>query len=795
MHNRISTTTEIISQAKEAFSQTPVSVRNAVKALNNVLLHMCNIKLSEDESRNIYFYVLRGLGTDNVYLQSMLYSTILYMRKSTKDSCFAINSLMKDLNNDTHHIIKGKGLMTLFSLLPATMNNDFEKYITQGLVSRFEQRKGAAVIIGYLNSINCKDDVKRWVSTINLIQNIPIRDYHLFALFSQIKDHKSIERLILDNQNSKGPAGVILVNMLHSITKHEIGAHKSLFIKFMKSSDEMVSIEAVKIVSKFDDVTPFIETIIPILRKGLQSTKKSVKFASMRIASVLSQNNDRISTLNKEIENMINNDNKVISMMAVTTLLKTGNEQTIDKLVGIIPTTIDEMTDSFKILMISALESLAMKFKSKEETFILFMKSSLQTKGSVKFKRHIINVMERISRQDLSFAEKILELTSNYIEDSSDSLLTMDIIGFMGLFIGKSCNYKKYIVHIFNRLILDNPQVKCASLQALYFISNDIPEIRECIRSILFGFTEDDDDLVSNEAIFLLEKIENQVYNLLPLTKIRLNDYIDYKDEINKYLNGEDIFEEEKQLKVDPIIKKTKETLLNNRNDDFNIFLTKYIYSDKVILSLRILNKLEDITFKSGQLNIVCNDNINKEKTNIKIASFKNETVIERCININQNLCSREKFDKDFICLFENEFKISQEKELIFNSNFVYEICGDEDFGEIETDTITFQPFSINMFDYILPFDVQLKDLKYNKKFSLKVLGDIVDNKNRIKNMFNMMVVEEDLVDGFKLKMSGQCMNESLLVSVSCNKVGFCETIINTSDELLLQNVIKKVCE
>lgn len=795
MHGVTITTNEIIIGIKEAFSKTPVSSRAAVKALNGVLIHMCNNHLTEDESRNIYFFILRGLSTEDLYLRSMLYSTIQFMRNNTKDSFLAINSLMKDLNSDKHHVIKGKGLITLFLLLPATMMNDFEKYVTQGLVSRFEQRKDAAIVISLLNSERNKDDVKRWVSTLELVQKIPIKDYHLFAMYSFIKDQKFIDKLIVDNQRSKGPAGMVLVNLLYNISKHDIGSYISLYIKFLKSGDEIVAIETARVVSRMDDISPFIDALIPILKQGLKSSKKGMKFASIRIASGLSASNSQVSLLNKEIEDLVSNENRTISMMAITTLLKTGNEQTIDRLIGIIPNIIDEMNDSFKILVISALESLSLKFKSKEETFLSFMKSSLQSKGSVKFKRHIMSVMERISFQDLSFAEKILDILSNYIEDSPDPLLTMDIIGFMGLYVGKSTNYKKYIVHIFNRLILENAQVKCSSLQALYFIFNDVLEIRESIMSVISGYIDDEDDLVANEAKFLLEKIESENYDFVPSRKIRIEDFSDLKDDIIFYLGEDNAIVEEKQVKVDTIIKKTKEVLINNKGDDFNLFLSKFVYSDKVILSIRILNKLEGITFRSGQINIVCNDSKAKEKAEIKITGFKNECLIERCIKIKQNLCQRDSIDKDFVYLFDKEFIVSQNDELVFNGHFVYEISGDEDFGEIETETIQFNPFGISMFDYILPISVTKGELKFNRKLTLKVPGDMIENKNRIKNMFNMMVMEEEIKDGFRLKMSGECSNESLLVSVVCNKNGLCETMIKTSNEVLLENVIRKVCE
>ncbi|KAM0688654.1 coatomer subunit gamma [Conglomerata obtusa] len=963
MHKKPIIQADLLPNIKEAFSKTPFSTRKSVKAINSLLLYITTSSLPKEQYKNIFFHILRGLNTEDAYLKSILYSTLMQMKNHTNESFLAIASLTKDLNSDSQHLLKAKALRTLFTLLPPAMVNDFEKYVSQGYVSRFEARKDAAVLASLLYVQNNKENVRRWVMNLNLIQKIPIKDFHAYALLSQIRDKKTVESFFKDINNFKGACGIYLLNLYFFIEKKNQERMKLILLKLLRSNDEMIVVETCRIISKLDDYSPYINIMVGVMASLLRSNKKHIRFAAMRVVSSFSVSCPKISILNKEIEDLVGNNNRILSMMAITTLLNTGTEETVERLVQTLPDIINDMTDGFKIVVISALESLSLKFKTKENIFLEFIQKSLVDKGTLEFKRYLLKTMERIAKEKKGyFYDKMLDILSNYIEDSQNYLLTMDILGLMGKIVGKSSNPKKYISHIYNRLILENTYVRCAALQSLYLISLDVIDLRNKVKNICIKCASDEDELVAEEALFLLDRIDSiRTHSNINRKKINVtksddesldqslnsqnlcdnktfdivNNYNDQneidinydtfnidclgnlKEKILSFM-GDDSLEFQKETAEDDFIKHTREILLSTKNNDFNIYISKKIYNTRIVLIFRLENIIENITFKTGRLNFILRYGDYKEKIIINVDRFEGENIFEKVLyighdisnnnninsekienyingniessgdnlcskigdtsknndtdnlfeknskgnvagcfinsnknntnenssnknssnknssnknssnkninnssndinnsnkNINNNINSNKNINNNINKNFSNNiigssdekttlFSINLYNEIIFNGNYVYELCSSEDFDEVEVENISLIPFSVNFLDLIEPYFVQEKEFKYKKNIQIKLDGnDLNIAKNKIKDLFNMKIIQEDTENGFKIIFNGRIRNgiiqginnNLIVVDVSCNNKMICELNIKGTCEELVEGILKRI--
>ena len=56
------------------------------------------------------------------------------------------------------------------------------------------------------------------------------------------------------------------------------------------------------------------------------------------------------------MENLITDSNRSIATLAITTLLKTGNEASIDRLMKQITSFLSEISDEFKIVVVDAIQ-------------------------------------------------------------------------------------------------------------------------------------------------------------------------------------------------------------------------------------------------------------------------------------------------------------------------------------------------------------------------------------------------------------------------------------------------------
>ena len=62
-----------------------------------------------------------------------------------------------------------------------------------------------------------------------------------------------------------------------------------------------------------------------------------------------------VTACNLDLENLITDVNRSIATLAITTLLKTGSETSVDRLMKQISTFMSEISDEFKIVVVQAI--------------------------------------------------------------------------------------------------------------------------------------------------------------------------------------------------------------------------------------------------------------------------------------------------------------------------------------------------------------------------------------------------------------------------------------------------------
>ena len=62
-----------------------------------------------------------------------------------------------------------------------------------------------------------------------------------------------------------------------------------------------------------------------------------------------------VTACNLDLENLITDSNRSIATLGITTLLKTGAESSVDRLMKQIATFVSEITDEFKIVLVQAI--------------------------------------------------------------------------------------------------------------------------------------------------------------------------------------------------------------------------------------------------------------------------------------------------------------------------------------------------------------------------------------------------------------------------------------------------------
>lgn len=747
---------QLFEEMKDSFTKFPVSTRNAVKALNNLFYMLSTREISENTIRNVYVTLLKGFQSKDQYLKFCMYSAMDELSKYTDEGFVGVNVLINDLSGKMPEEVKAMALRTLFSVIPNDMVYDFEKYVSQAAVSISLIRKDVAVLLTYKLLRNNFSQVRRWMDGVEML-NDPIANYHVVGFLSQLKKLR-----FKDVENLRGPAGILGVRMSVEALKDSNEALSTLK-RFLNSkySDEMVFIEAAKAVCNLSEeyASQFVAQTVQSLRIFLKSTSVILQFSAMRIISRLAlRYPQKVSIANKEIEDLVSSDNRTVSMLAITALLKTGTEETVDRLVGLLPGIIHEMSDTFKKVAIETLESLSNSFESKRCIYINFLESALKQKGELEFKKYIIDVIGRAVECD-DVRERILDLLCNYVEDSQYYQVTLDILGIFGRQIPRTKAPGKYVVHVLNRLILENGHVRAAALQCLYDISTVIPS--STVENVMKSCLNDQDEMIREISTFLLRNIE-----LARMTKpFDLDELGDFRASVVKHLDED---EKSRDVANDLLIKECRELVLTEATADLQIKVVKKIYEDKVVFVFSLENKLEGVQICDGLLSFVCNG---KERAEMSIRVGQ--------INPLETL------------VIEKEWSVAEGS--VINGVFDHTACVEGDASDTETDSISLEPFQVSILDFVKP--VALGSIPNKKKeVSFTLQGDVYTAGKKILDLLNMRITSQETGNNaMTMSLTGEYKNIPIRICVElvCKMACRCSVVVCCDDDEISERIIE----
>jgi len=228
--------------------------------------------------------------------------------------------------------------------------------------------------------------------------------YHAVGLLYQMRSHDRMALVKMVQQYGaagamKSPAAIVLlVRLAAKLAQEDPNSRKpmmALLDGWLRHKSEMVNFEAAKAICDMHDVTDAeVVQAIHTLQLFLTSPRAITKFAAIRILhNFASFKPDAVRSCNPDIESLISNTNRSIATFAITTLLKTGNESSVDRLMKQISGFMADITDEFKVTIVEAIRTLCLKFPSKQAGMLSFLSGILREEGGYEFKRSVVESM------------------------------------------------------------------------------------------------------------------------------------------------------------------------------------------------------------------------------------------------------------------------------------------------------------------------------------------------------------------------------------------------------------------
>merc|ERR1719270_2984484 len=416
---------------------------------------------------------------------------------------------------------RAAAIRALCTITDPVMLQAIERYMKQAIVDRNPAVSTAALVSSLHLSATAPEVVKRWVNEVqeSLSSDNVMVQYHALGLLYHIRkqDRLAITKLLakLTKMSLKSPYAVILlIRIACKMIEEEDGDSSSPYFDFVESclrhKSEMVIYEAAHAIVNMKKTTSReLAPAVSVLQLFCSSPKPTLRFAAVRTLNKVAMTHPAaVTACNLDLENLITDSNRSIATLAITTLLKTGSESSVDRLMKQIATFVNEISDEFKVVVVQAIKSLCMKYPRKHGILMNFLSGMLREEGGLEYKTSIAETIITIIEENNDAKESGLAHLCEFIEDCEHTSLAVRILHLLGSEGPKTSNPARYIRYIYNRVILENAVVRAAAVSALARFGALCDDLLPNILVLLARCQLDTDDEVRDRATYFRAILE-----------------------------------------------------------------------------------------------------------------------------------------------------------------------------------------------------------------------------------------------------------------------------------------------
>nr|OQO25531.1 hypothetical protein B0A51_06569 [Rachicladosporium sp. CCFEE 5018]OQO26035.1 hypothetical protein B0A51_06720 [Rachicladosporium sp. CCFEE 5018] len=526
-----------VFQEARVFNTSPVSPRKCRILLTKIaLLLFTGEKFPTNEATSLFFGISKLFQNKDASLRQMVYLVIKELANTAEDVIMVTSSIMKDTAVGNDIVYRANAIRALCRIIDASTVQAIERNIKTAIVDKVPSVSSAALVSSYHLLPIARDIVRRWQSETQEAASSNkssggfmgfggnahamaasntnyTTQYHAIGLLYQMRslDRMALVKMVQQYSAAgavKSPmARVMLVRLAAKLAEDDPTLRKpmmKLLDDWLRDKSEMVNFEAAKAICAMPDLTDAeVGQAIHVLQLFLTSPRAVTKFSAIRILhQFASFKPESVRPCNPDIEALISNTNRSIATFAITTLLKTGNESSVDRLMKQISTFMSDITDEFKVTIVEAIRTLCLKFPSKQAGMLVFLAGILRDEGGFEFKRSVVESIFDLIKFVPESREEALAHLCEFIEDCEFTKLAVRILHLLGMEGPKTKQPTKYIRYIYNRVVLENAIVRAAAVTALakFGVGQKDPEVKRSVNVLLTRCLDDVDDEVRDRA-------------------------------------------------------------------------------------------------------------------------------------------------------------------------------------------------------------------------------------------------------------------------------------------------------
>ncbi|XP_038971627.1 coatomer subunit gamma-2-like isoform X2 [Phoenix dactylifera] len=512
-----------VLQEARVFNDPQLDARRCSQVITK-LLYLLNQgeTFTKIEATEVFFAVTKLFQSKDTGLRRMVYLMIKELSPSADEVIIVTSSLMKDMNSKTD-MYRANAIRVLCRITDGTLLTQIERYLKQAIVDKNPVVASAALVSGIHLLQTNPEIVKRWSNEVQeaVQSRAALVQFHALALLHQIRqnDRLAVSKLVtsLTRGSVRSPLAQCLLIRYTSQVIRESSVNTQTgerpFLDFLESclrhKAEMVILEAARAITELSGVTSReLTPAITVLQLFLSSSKPVLRFAAVRTLNKVAMTHPlAVTNCNIDMESLISDQNRSIATLAITTLLKTGNESSVDRLMKQITNFMSDIADEFKIVVVEAIRSLCLKFPLKYRSLMNFLSSILREEGGFEYKKAIVDSIVILIKDIPEAKEGGLFHLCEFIEDCEFTYLSTQILHFLGNEGPKTSDPSKYIRYIYNRVILENATIRASAVSTLAKFGALIDSLKPRIFVLLRRCLYDSDDEVRDRATLYLNML------------------------------------------------------------------------------------------------------------------------------------------------------------------------------------------------------------------------------------------------------------------------------------------------
>ncbi|ANB11679.1 Sec21p [Sugiyamaella lignohabitans] len=528
------------------FNTSPIQSKKC-RILLAKLIHLLSTgdSFPPEEATTLFFSITKLFQHRDVALRQMVYLAIKELSATANDVIMVTSSIMKDVQAANDMIYKPNAIRALVRIIDASIVQGIERLMKTAIVDRHAAISSAALISSYHLLPIAKDIVRRWANetqeAVITQKSFPssvhgssldsssgsnyspgistMTQYHALGLLYHLRAHDRMALMKMIQQFSGTGSALRNANAIVMLIRYIakiIDEDQSNTLRpqlygylegWLRHKSDIVNLEAAKTILALPNVSEVeAHAAISVLQAFLGSPRTVSRFAAIRILNRFAMIKPQsVVACNIEIESLINDPSRSIATYAITTLLKTGTEASVDRLMSQISGFMNDISDEFKVIVVDAIRSLALKFPAKHGSMLTFLAGTLRDEGGITFKTAVVEALFDMIRFIPDSRDTALGHLCEFIEDCEFTELTVRILHLLGVEGPKTGNPTIYVRYIYNRVVLENSLIRAAAITALaQFALVDNAQIKDSIKVLLTRSLDDPTDEVRDRATLSL---------------------------------------------------------------------------------------------------------------------------------------------------------------------------------------------------------------------------------------------------------------------------------------------------